>query len=240
MKTDTVIIIPAYNEERSISRVASSIKKLYPDIALVVIDDGSSDDTASLAAKAGAVVLSHPFNIGYGASLQTGYKYALLNGYDYLVQIDGDGQHDPRGINVLLENLKGGHYDIVLGSRFFSSEAYELSIYRIIGIKFFRLILRFFSGQNISDPTTGFQAMNKRILSLFIQDVFPCDYPDADIIILLSKLHFKIKEVPVLMYPNPEGKSMHKGLLNAFYYIFKMLLSMLVTKLRKYQISQET
>lgn len=240
MNTDTVIIIPAYNEERSISHVISSIKKLYPDISLVVINDGSSDNTASLAEKAGAVILSHPFNMGYGASLQTGYKYALLNGYDYLVQIDGDGQHDPRGIDVLLKNLKRGDCDIVLGSRFFSSEAYESSVCRIIGIKFFRLILRFSSGQNISDPTTGFQAINKKVLRLFVQDVFPCDYPDADIIILLSKLHFKIKEVPVLMYPNVEGKSMHKGFLNALYYIFKMLLSMLVTKLRKYQIPQET
>ena len=238
MDRETIIIIPAYNEERSVSRLIASIKKLYPDIALAVINDGSSDKTASLAAKSGAIVLSHPFNMGYGVSLQTGYKYALLNGYSYLVQIDGDGQHDPRGINVLLESLRGGDCDIVLGSRFLNSEPYETSIWRIIGIKFFKLILRLFAIKNISDPTTGFQAMNKKVLSLFVKDFFPYDYPDADIIILLHKLHFKVKEVPVLMYPNPEGKSMHKGFLGALYYVFKMVLSMLVTKLRKYKMPQ--
>jgi hypothetical protein len=110
----------------------------------------------------------------------------------------------------------------------------------MIGIRFFRIILRLLSGQNISDPTTGFQAMNKKVLRIFVHNMFPHDYPDADIIILLSELHFKIKEVPVFIYPKSEGKSMHKGPLNALYYIFKMLLSMFLTKLRKYQIPEDT
>lgn len=234
--SDTLVIIPAYNEERAIASVISNVKKRYPDIDIAVVNDGSSDQTAELAEKAGAIVLSHPFNIGYGVSVQTGYKYALSNYYKFVVQLDGDGQHDPEGVDALLKNLKDGSCDIVLGSRFGPSYKYRTSMYRFIGVNFFRALLRLLSGQNINDPTTGFQAMNKKVLILFSQDVFPYDYPDADVIILLSKLHFRIKEVPVLMYPNPEGKSMHKGFFNASYYIFKMVLSMFVTKMRYYKI----
>lgn len=234
MKANTIVIIPAHNEAKSIFGVVSSIKRLYPDYAVAVINDGSSDDTANLAAKAGAAVLTHPFNMGYGVSLQTGYKYALLNGFEYLVQIDGDGQHEPKDIRVLLSKLKEKDCDIVLGSRFLGQATYKPSLCRAIGIKFFRSLLRLLSRRNISDPTTGFQAMNKKVLRLFVRDLFPYDYPDADIIILLSKLNFKIEEAPVSMYCNPQGKSMHKGIFNVAYYIFKMLLSMFIIKLRRY------
>lgn len=239
MYSRTLVIIPAYNEGKSISRVVSSIKELYPDISIAVIDDGSTDDTAKRATLAGAIVLSHPFNMGYGTSVQTGYKYAVRKDYSYLVQMDGDGQHDAKGIGDLSRILEDGSSDIVLGSRFLGSNNYRPSIYRLIGISFFRLILRLLSGQRISDPTTGFQAMNQKVLKLFVQDIFPNDYPDADIVMLLSKFRFKIKEVPVVMYPNPKGKSMHGKPIDVLYYIFKMLLSMFVTKLRKCKVPFE-
>ncbi len=233
MYKETLIIIPAFNEQNSISKVVSSIRELYPAISVVVINDGSDDDTAELAKQAGAVVLSHPFNMGYGVSIQTGYKYAVRNGYRYLVQLDGDGQHDIKKIGVLLEELKDGQADIVLGSRFLESNSYKLSIYRFIGVRFFQVLLRLLTGLKVSDPTTGFQAMNQKVLNILTGDLFPYDYPDADIILLLSRLNMEIKEVPVEMYPNPEGKSMHSNPVNVLYYIFKVSLSIFVTKLRR-------
>ena len=234
MASDTLVIIPAYNEERNISDLIHSIKQLYPSIDIAVIDDGSSDATARLAQGAGAWVLSHRFNMGYGVSLQTGYKYAVAKDYQCLVQIDGDGQHDPADIGALLAVVKDNGTDLVLGSRFLQQNDYRTSIFRLIGIHVFRVILKLLSGQEIKDVTTGFQAMNRKVLDVFVSDVFPCDYPDADVILLLSGLGYRIKEVPVLMHPNEEGKSMHRNPLNALYYIFKMILSMFLTKMRKY------
>jgi len=234
MRSDTLVIIPAYNEESNISGVIQSIKQLYPVIDIAVIDDGSSDATAQLAGRAGACVLSHPFNMGYGVSLQTGYKYAVVKDYQYVVQVDGDGQHDPGGIGTLLDMVKNKGLDIVLGSRFLGQNDYKPSIFRLTGICLFRVVLRLLSGQDVKDVTTGFQAMNRKVLDLFVSDIFPYDYPDADVILLLSGRGFKLKEVPVTMHPNKEGKSMHQNPLNALYYIFKMILSMFLTKLRKY------
>jgi len=234
MKSDTLVIVPAYNEEKNIEKVVHSIKKLYPFLDLIVINDGSTDMTAAKAQSAGALVLSHPFNMGYGVSLQTGYKYAVYNNYQYLVQIDGDGQHDPSSVGKLLEVIKKGSADIVLGSRFIEGNNYRTSIFRMVGIYLFRYVLKLLSGKEIKDVTTGFQAMNRRVLDLFITDVFPCDYPDADVILLLSRLGFNIQEIPVIMYSNADGKSMHNNPVKVLYYIFKMILSMFLTKLRKY------
>jgi glycosyltransferase involved in cell wall biosynthesis len=234
MRSDTLVIIPAYNEERNISDLIHSIKQLYPDMDVAVIDDGSSDATAQLAGRAGAHVLSHPFNMGYGVSLQTGYKYAVLRDYRFVVQVDGDGQHDPGGIGTLLDNVRTNASDIVLGSRFLAQNDYKPSIFRLTGIRIFSVVLRLLSGREVKDVTTGFQAMNRKVLDVFVSDIFPYDYPDADVILLLSGLGFRIKEVPVTMYPNKEGKSMHRSPLNALYYIFKMILSMFLTKMRKY------
>lgn len=236
MVSDTLVIIPAYNEEKAISGVVSSIRKLYPEMDIVVVNDGSSDETVVKAEDAGAIVLSHSFNMGYGIALQTGYKYAFRRGYRFVVQIDGDGQHDPTGIKTVLDRVKDGYADIVLGSRFLSDDSYKPSLLRLTGIRFFRFLIRFLSGKVITDPTTGFQAMNRNVLNVFIQDFFPVDYPDADVVILLSGLGFKISEAPVLMRPNLGGKSMHSNPMRVLYYIFKMTLSMFLTKIRKYSI----
>jgi len=233
--TETLVIIPAYNEEKTIYSIVDSIKKEYPAFSIIVIDDGSEDDTARLAFEAGAIVLSHPFNMGYGAAIQTGYKYALRNNYKYLVQIDGDGQHDIKDIRVLFENLRDGDCEIILGSRFLGCNDYKSPFCRHIGIIFFRYLLCLFSRKKLTDPTTGFQAMNRKVLSIFAQDLFPYDYPDADVIMLLSKLNIKIKEVPVRMYPNQSGKSMHNNPFKVTYYVFKMIFSMGLTLLRDYR-----
>ncbi len=219
------VLVPAYNEADSIKRVIKGIKAVNPRYDVVVINDGSVDDTEKLAESAGATVLSLPVNLGYGAALQTGYKYAALNKYDYTVQIDGDGQHDPKFIEKLLKKLENGA-DVVIGSRFLGNLGdYENPAMRQIGMIFFRSLIYLFIKQKITDPTSGFQALNRNVFQFFAQSKqYPSDFPDADIIILLHYAGFNIAEIPVVMYNSETGKSMHSGL-KPIYYIFKMLLS---------------
>lgn len=229
---DTLIIIPAYNEAGGIAGVVASIRaSVGADIDIVVINDGSHDNTAAIARSAGALVVSHPFNMGYGVAIQTGYKFAAARRYEYLVQIDGDGQHDPACIATLLQELKSGEVDLVLGSRFLAAGSYRPPLARRAGMLFFGTLVSLLIGKPISDPTSGFQAFNRSVIEYFTSDAFPCDYPDADVLLMLGLAGFSIREIPVRMYANSEGKSMHSGL-KPLYYVFKMLLSMTVTLLR--------
>ena len=230
-----LIIIPAYNEESRISAVVQSVRDNAPEFDIVVIDDGSKDDTAQVARSAGALVVSHPFNLGYGVAIQTGYKYALNKGYDFMVQIDGDGQHDPAFIPQVLAPIVAGDADIVLGSRFLGTESYEPSLPRRIGMAFFRRILSLLTKTRITDSTSGYQAFNREVIRFFTTEVFPCDYPDADMLLTLHRANFRIMEVPVKMHASATGKSMHSGL-KPLYYMFKMLLSVFVTLLRKVEV----
>ena len=227
----TLVIIPAYNEGRNIAKVVTAIQAAIPEADLVVINDGSRDNTNEESRRAGAVVVSHPFNMGYGVTIQTGYKYAIANGYDFIVQIDGDGQHDPNYIQKLLEPIRSGDTDLALGSRFLDVESYRPSFSRRLGIVFFRRLISILIGRNITDPTSGFQAFNRHVAAFFTSEIFPCDYPDADVLLTLNLAGFRIREVPVRMFSNTEGKSMHSGL-KPLYYVFKMLLSIFVTLLR--------
>jgi glycosyltransferase involved in cell wall biosynthesis len=231
-----VVIIPAFNEALRIASVINGIREVVPKAAIVVIDDGSSDDTAEVAATAGARVLPHPFNLGYGAALQTGYRYALEGQFDLLVQMDGDGQHDPASIAALLEPLRSGSADIVIGSRFLNQDAavpqYRAPLARRIGMLLFGTIASVITGRKVTDPTSGFQAMRRRVFSVLAGDSFPVDYPDADVIIMLHRAGFVTTEVAVRMFERPE-KSMHSGFLKPMYYIFKMFLSIAVTLMRK-------
>jgi len=229
----TVVIIPAYNEERAIGDLISGIRAVVGDaVDIVVINDGSSDSTADAARQAGAVVVSHPFNMGYGSTIQTGYKYACTRGYEYLVQIDGDGQHDPAYIPSLLEPVMNGAADLALGSRFLDTASYNPPLIRRAGMYFFGSLVSLLIGRRISDPTSGYQALNRSVFSFLTSDSFPCDYPDADVLLMLGLNGFSINEVPVRMYANRAGKTMHSGF-KPLYYVFKMLLSMIVTLLRK-------
>jgi len=227
-----LVLIPAYNEGIRIAQVIRAVHGIVPEFDILVVNDGSKDNTSTAAASAGAVVVSHLNNMGYGVAIQTGYKYAADNRYDFLVQIDGDGQHDPAFIPRLLSPVLAGETDFVVGSRFLNVESYEPSLFRRIGMAFFRKLVSFIVGVRITDTTSGYQAFNRRVIRFFTTDVFPCDYPDADMLIVLHKAGFVISEVPVRMYASPDGKSMHSGL-KPLYYMFKMLLSIFVTMLRK-------
>jgi glycosyltransferase involved in cell wall biosynthesis len=228
-------LIPAFNEEGNIGRTIAGVRRVLPDADILVVDDGSRDGTAAAARTAGAVVLSHHFNMGYGVTIQTGYKFAFAKGYDYLVQLDGDGQHDPASIPVLLAPVMAGDTDFALGSRFLGAESYRPPFIRRLGIALFRRLVTVIVGRTITDPTSGFQAFNRDVIRFFTGDIFPCDYPDADMLVLLNLVGFRIMELPVRMYANPDGRSMHSGL-KPLYYVFKMCLSILVTLLRQRQL----
>ncbi|MHC4160313.1 MAG: glycosyltransferase family 2 protein [Planctomycetota bacterium] len=229
-KNNFAIIIPAYNEEDLITSTIADIKKSI-EADIIVVNDGSLDNTADKARAAGAFVLEHPFNLGYGAALQTGFMYALANGYEYAVQIDADGQHDPAFIMKVLGPVVEGEVDIAIGSRFTSGN-YRAPFLRRLGMILFAAITSLITGKKITDSTSGFQALNKKVMSFYASRTYPSDYPDADVIIMLHRKGYKFKEVPVVMYEDSSKSSMHGGL-RPLFYIFKMTLSIFVTLLRE-------
>lgn len=233
--SDTLIIIPAFNEQSGIAAVIAAIRAHVPDCNILVVNDGSSDNTATVARDAGAIVLSHNFNMGYGVTIQTGYKFAYEKGYKYIIQIDGDGQHDPSFMSQLLEPVRKGDVDFTLGSRFLWHDSYRPSFSRRLGILFFRKLVTVIIGREITDPTSGYQAFNRAVIKFFTTDIFPFDYPDADMLVTLNLAGFRIREVPVRMFANPTGKTMHSGA-KPVYYMVKMCLSIFVTLLRNRQL----
>jgi glycosyltransferase involved in cell wall biosynthesis len=226
-----LIVIPAYNEGGRVGAVVADVRQTLPDADVVVIDDGSEDATPAEAAAAGAVALSLPANCGYGIALQTGYKYAVRHGYELVGQIDADGQHQAEFLSAMLDVLDEGGADVVVGSRFLAKDGhYPTPFGRSLGIRLFARLASLATGHVITDPTSGFQVMRAEIARLFSSDVFPVDYPDADILILLHRTGYRVREVPVQMRPSP-GRSMHSTQ-STPYYVYKMLLSILVTLMR--------
>jgi glycosyltransferase involved in cell wall biosynthesis len=236
-----IVLIPAYNEAKNIHNVISKVKNTLPQIDILVINDGSTDNTAKLAQLAGAKVVSHPFNMGYGVACQTGFKYACRHDYEYAIQMDGDGQHEPDCVPDLLNAIIDPEIDIVLGSRWLGLTSYDGPFIRKFGKHFFAFLASFLTGLKCTDPTTGFQAMGRKVICFYTTEIYPTDYPDADMFILLKRAGFRVKEIPVTMYRNDTGQSMHSGLLRPLYYGFKMLLSISMTLLRndKIHIAEE-
>ncbi|MEA3347109.1 MAG: glycosyltransferase family 2 protein [Candidatus Auribacterota bacterium] len=223
-------ILPAYEEAGNIAQIVRALKS--QDLDVLVIDDCSTDNTSQIAMEAGAIVLVHPYNLGYGATLETGYLYALENGYRYIVQLDADGQHDPDETRKLLKPVLEDEADLVIGSRFLG-KSYKVPFLRRMGIKWFGFIAKVITGQIFTDCTSGYQAMNASVLRFYCTKMFPSDYPDADVLIMLPRAGFQIMEVPVTMSSNPHSKSIHNGILSPFYYVVKMTLSILMVILQK-------
>jgi len=222
------IIIPALNEGNNIVGVICGIKKCTA-ADIIIIDDGSKDLTAKKARETGAYVISHPFNMGYGVALQTGYKFAVRHDYDFLLQIDGDGQHFPDTIPEFFREVESGACDVLIGSRFLGRGGYHPGFLKSSAIFLFKIIIRLINKTKITDPTSGYQCMNREVFTVFTDDSFPCDYPDTNIIIRLHRMGFIVKELPVNMQKNPEGRSMHRGTFKLLYYFFKMFLSIFIS-----------
>lgn len=232
-----LVVIPAFNEGATIGRIVRRVRALEPKLAVVVIDDGSTDATAKAARDAGAQVVRLPFNMGYGVALQTGYKYALREGYDCVIQLDADGQHEPADIPALLGVIERREADLALGSRFIGARVYRPVLARRLGMRVFRLLAFVLTGTRFSDVTSGFQALGHDLLRFFTSERYPGDYPDADVLIMLKRAGFTVKEIPVRMYQADGARSMHSGL-RPIYYVFKMLLSISLTPLRHEMIER--
>ena len=235
-KNDIIIIVPSYREEKNIIHVIKGLKEHASYADILIIDDGSKDQTRIIAERYGIHTIQHPFNMGYGVTIQTGYKYAVRNDYSILIQFDGDGQHDPRFIKPMITALKETGADIIIGSRFLKGGGYDAPFIRKLGIKLFSKIASIVTGQIFTDSTSGLQALNKRTFTFYSElDNFPYDYPDADTIITLHYAGFKIKEIPVQMHDRMQGQSMTAGL-RSFIYVIKMLISIFITLIRKKKI----
>jgi glycosyltransferase involved in cell wall biosynthesis len=230
--SDCLVVIPAFNEASSIGKVVDGVKRAAGDVDVVVIDDGSTDETARIALAHGAIMIPHPYNLGYGVALQTGYRFAVQEGYSTLVQIDADGQHDPDAIRQLALPILEGEADVVTGSRFFEGSEYKMPWLRQVGSAWFRTLVRLCTGLKLSDPTTGFQALSREVVELYASDVFPGDYPDADVLVFLHRNGFRIREIPVVMWERSESPSMHSGV-KILYYVYKMTLAILMNVLRR-------
>lgn len=218
------IVMPAFNEEARLPDLLAALQRARPDHDLVVIDDGSRDATGDVAERAGARVLRHPHNLGYGAALQTGFKWALERGAPWVVQMDADGQHLPAEVPALVARLAAGDCDIAIGSRFLAATDYEMGAVRNAGRQLIRALGRY-AGVDLTDPTSGFQALNARALALYAGDWFPSDYPDVDVRIVAARAGLRICEVPVQMAPSARASTLHSGW-KPVYYAYKMLLSL--------------
>ena len=199
-----VVLIPAYNEAPRLPAVLEAIGRRLPACDRLVIDDGSTDATVQVATQANAIVISHPFNLGYGVALQTGYKYAVEHGYAYLLQMDADGQHDPSYLPQLSQALSGDNVNMVIGSRRLSLDSYVPPLLRRLGMRFFAWLTSLCIGQRISDPTSGFKGFKRSAFPLLVSDYFPMDYPDADVIIMIHRAGLRIAEIPVAMKSAPD------------------------------------
>jgi glycosyltransferase involved in cell wall biosynthesis len=224
----TLLIIPAFNEAATVAGVIFGARQHFRgDVA--VIDDGSEDDTSALAREAGAAVLRHPCNLGIGAAVQTGFLYALQQGYDFVVRQDGDGQHDPAQIPRLLEVLERDEADIVVGSRFLAREGYQSTIVRRVGI-FILGIVSALVGARITDPTSGYWAVNRRALTVLARSQ-PDDYPETEALALASRAGFRVREQPVIMYARIAGRSSIGAIYSGFF-MLKVVLALLIGRLR--------
>ncbi|NMB33611.1 MAG: glycosyltransferase family 2 protein [Clostridium sp.] len=213
-----LIIIPAYNEESTIGNVIRQIYAKMPDADVIVINDGSDDNTLKYARSAGAKVIDLPYNLGIGGAMQTGYIYAKDNDYDVAVQVDADGQHDPAYIQDLLKPICSHEADVVVGSRYISKTNYKSSMPRRIGMIFFSFFVSILINQKFRDTTSGFRAVNRKVIHYF-SDHYPVDYPEVDVLLRLKKRNFKIVELPVEMHKRQGGKSSITTLRSLYYFL---------------------
>ncbi len=221
-----VAIVPAHNEVRNLPRLAQALRAAAPGCDVCVIDDGSDDDTARVAASFGWHVLRLAMNLGIGGAVQAGYLWAWERGYDVAVQVDGDGQHDPAYIDALLEPIRAGRADLVVGSRFLESGGFRSTPVRRAGIAYLSWFLRLRCGARVSDPTSGFRAANRDTIGLFAR-YYPSDYPEPEAIALVRRAGLRIVEVPVLMHERAHGASSITAP-RTLYYLVKVSLALLL------------
>ncbi len=225
-----LILIPAFNEEKAVGGVVQEVRAAVPGTPILVVDDCSADGTRGEARVAGAQVLALPHHLGLGGCVQAGYRLAYELGYDYVIRVDGDGQHDPRDIPVVLKALQHGDCEMVIGSRFVDGNGSHTSLLRAIAIVFFRAVLRPILGRPVRDPTSGFVGVNRTALELF-SATFPLEYPEIEALVVLQRKRFRFVEVPCRFRPRRTGRSTITAV-KSIYYIIHVLLGVFVNVLK--------
>ncbi|HEX7055751.1 MAG TPA: glycosyltransferase family 2 protein [Bacilli bacterium] len=224
----TLIVIPAYNEEAGLGSVLEKLREFQNIADILVVNDGSNDQTLEVARRFAVFIVSHPINLGYGAALQTGYRFAFAHGYDYVVHFDGDGQHHPDDLRQLIHELWKDTADIVTGSRILGESRFTLGLRKSIAFLWFTTIIRLFTGIKVTDPTSGLRGLSRRAFSYCaFSTSFPHDFPDADMIIHMHYQGFKMREFPIRSQKREQGKSMHSGSIRHAIYMLKVTMGII-------------
>jgi len=232
-----LVIVPALDEEESLPRTLDEVGRAAPTMDVLVVDDGSRDGTAEMARRRGVPVLRHAINLGVGAALQSGFRWAMERDYEIGVQLDADGQHDPRDLEALVAPVREGRCDVAIGSRYVSRTAYRAPLSRRLGMLFFSGVVRLLVGQTIRDTTSGYRAYGRKVMDVCQHD-FPKDFPDAPLLIDLARQGFRCLEVPVEMRERGGGRSSITAL-RSIYYMVKVLLAIFVGLFRRDVVPRE-
>lgn len=225
-----IVIIPAFNEEESIGEVLDELKEYTPDLDVIVINDGSTDQTVRVVRSKGVSVLDLPCNLGVGGAVQAGFQYAYQKGYSYVIRIDGDGQHPPAEIPKLIKAMEKQDADLMIGSRFRGQKAFVSNLVRFLGIKILALFLSLICKSRVTDPTSGFWMVNRPLLRYFAHD-YPAEYPEPEAIALLRRHGFNFREVAVTFRRRTAGRS-SIGPWGTLYYMMKVGLALIVDRIR--------
>lgn len=226
-----VIIIPAYNETDSIGQVILSVQQALPESTVVVIDDGSDDDTYEKAKVTNIIAIKLAVNLGIGGAVQTGYLYAYQNDFDFAIQVDGDGQHDPQYLTKILDPLFAGKADMVIGSRYIDKTGFQSTVMRRMGSRYFNSLIHWITGQKITDPTSGFRACNRKVMEEFAL-LYPKDYPEPESIVYIKRKGYMIQEIPVTMKERVLGSSSIYHY-RSIYYMIKVSIAIMIEAFRK-------
>lgn len=225
----TLVIIPCYNEEDSIVKVINNLKKNAPDVDYLIVNDCSTDSTEKILKENNFNYINNPINLGIGGGVQAGYLYAKEFGYDIAVQMDGDGQHDPKYLTKIIEPVENNKADMVIGSRFVEKEGFQSSFMRRFGINIISALIYLLTGKKIKDTTSGFRACNRALIEFFARN-YADDYPEPEAIVSCLVNGYSVKEVAVIMEERQGGVSSIRSLKSA-YYMIKVCISLVVTRI---------
>lgn len=225
-----LVIIPAYNESKNIDKVIQDIKENATDFDYVIINDCSTDSTKEVCREKGYNVVNLPTNLGIGGGVQTGYKYALDKHYDIAVQIDGDGQHNAKYLNVLFRYMEENKADMVIGSRFINKQGFQSTYMRRVGSKILSKLIKIVNRNKITDPTSGLRMVSRPVIQEFC-DYYPKDYPEPESVAQILRKGYKVVEVPVEMNDRQEGVS-SINIFKSVYYMVKVSLAIIIDGFR--------
>ena len=225
----TLVIIPCYNEQDSIVKVINNLKNNAPDVDYLIVNDCSTDNTEKILRENGFNYINNPINLGIGGGVQAGYLYAQQNGYDIAVQMDGDGQHDPKYLSKVIAPVADGTFDMAIGSRFIEKEGFQTSFMRRFGINIISTFILLLTGKRIKDTTSGFRACNRKLIEFFAKN-YADDYPEPEAIMACIVNGFSVGEVAVVMEERQGGVSSIRSLKSA-YYMIKVCLALIVSRI---------